>query len=176
MIKRLPFIVGSAIGDGVALAAAYFIALAIRDGVTFGHLLRQGTIVTDWSLCVMLVATAVSFAAFGLYKIEAYVYRPLLLRTLFKGATTALVLSAVTVYFVKSPYVNQSRFLLLGTFGLFVLFSAFLRLTIQARVYQRRVAEQKPIVLVVGRSARSELLTRRLSDLRGFSRWRRIDR
>ena len=102
-------------------------------------------------------------------------YRPLLLRTLVKGATTALVLSAITVYFVKSPYVNQSRFLLLGTFGLFFVFSAFLRLTIQARAYQRRVAEQKPVVLVVGQSARSELLTRRLSDLRGFSRWRRID-
>ncbi len=55
-----------------------------------------------------------------------------MLRTLFKGATTALVLSAITVYFVKSPYVNQSRFLLLGTFGLFFVFSAFLRLTIQA--------------------------------------------
>ena len=51
-------------------------------------------------------------------------HRPLLLRTLVKGAATALIVSAVTVYFVKSPYVNQSRFLLLGTFGLFVLFSA----------------------------------------------------
>lgn len=175
MIRRLSWIVGSAILDGAALATAYFIALAVRSDIVSGHYLSPGTNVIGWSLCVMLVATAVSFAAFGLYKTEVYVYGPLLLRTLFKGAATALVLSAVTVYFVKSPYVNQSRFLLLGTFGLFVLFSGFLRLTMQARAYQRRIAEQKPIVLVIGQSARSELLTRRLSDLRGFSRWRRID-
>jgi exopolysaccharide biosynthesis polyprenyl glycosylphosphotransferase len=156
--------------DGTALAAAYFIALAIRNGMPFPH----GIYVTDWSLCVVMAATAVSFAAFGLYTTEVYVHRPLLLRTLIKGAATALIVSAVTVYFVKSPYVNQSRFLLLSTFGLFILFSALLRLSIPARLYRRRVAEQKPIVLVVGQSARSEVLEGRLSNLCGFSRWKAV--
>ena len=87
---------------------------------------------------------------------------------------TSLVVSAVTAYFVKSPYINQSRFLLLGTFALFVAFSAALRLSLPARAYRRRVAEQRPVVLVVGQSPRAELLTRRLSDLCGFSRWRRV--
>jgi len=174
VIRRLPRIVGSAILDGTALAAAYFIALAIRDGMPSGQYLSQGTYVTDWSLGVMLVATALSFAAFGLYTAEVYVYRPLLLRTLVKGWASALIVSAVTVYFVKSPYINQSRFLLLATFGLFALFSAFLRLSIHARAYRRKVAEQKPIVLVVGQSARSEVLKSHLSDLRGFSRWKAI--
>ncbi len=83
---------------------------------------------------------------------------------------TALIVSAVTVYFVKSPYVNQSRFLLLGTFALFVALCSLLRLSLPARAYRRKVAEQRPVVLVVGQSARSELLKRRLSDLCGFSR------
>jgi len=176
VIRRLPCIAGSAALDGAALVAAYFIALAVRAGVTFGHLLPHGAYVTDWSLGVMLVATAVSFAAVGLYTTEVYVHRPLLLRTLVKGVATALIVSAVTVYFVKLPYVNQSRSLLLSTFGLFAAFSAILRLTIVSRLYQRRVAELRPIVLVVGRSARSEVLESRLSDLRGFSRWKEVVR
>lgn len=174
MTSRLRCIVASAIADGIALTAAYFIALAIRGDIGFGRYILRGTLGTDWSLCVMLVATVVSFTVFGLYTTEVYVYRPLLLRTLVKGAATALIVSAVTVYFVKSPYVNQSRFLLLSTFSLFVLFSAFLRLSIRARGYRRSVDEQKPIVLVVGQSARSEVLECRLSDLCGFSRWKAV--
>jgi exopolysaccharide biosynthesis polyprenyl glycosylphosphotransferase len=158
----------------MALTAAYFIAVALRSDTSFGRDLLRGTVVTDWSLCVMLVATAVSFTAFGLYTTEVYVHRPLLFHTLVKGVATALIVTAVTMYFVKSPYVNQSRFLLLGSFGLFALLSTLLRLSIGARVYQRKVAEQKPLVLVVGQSARSEVLKSRLNDLRGFSRWKTV--
>ena len=174
MTRRLPWIVASVVLDATALVAAYFIALAIRGGIASGHFFSPGAYVTDWSLCLMLVATAVSFAAFGLYTTEVYVHRPLLLRTLIKGTATALIVSAVTVYFVKSPYVNQSRFMLLSSFGLFGLFSACLRLSMRARLYRRRVVAQKPIVLVVGQSARSEVLTSRLSDLCGFSRWQAV--
>ena len=174
MIRRLPWIVASVVLDAAALVAAYFIALAIGGGIASGHFLSPGAYVTDWSLCVVLVATAVSFAAFGLYTTEVYVHRPLLVRTLIKGTATALIVSAVTVYFVKSPYINQSRFLLLSTFGLFVLFSAILRLWIRARLYRRRIVERKPIVLVVGQSARSDVLKTRLSDLCGFSRWQAV--
>jgi exopolysaccharide biosynthesis polyprenyl glycosylphosphotransferase len=122
----------------------------------------------------MLVATLLCFAAVGLYNTEVHVFRPLLVRTLAKGAAAAFIVSAVTVYLVKSPQIDQSRSLLLGSFGLFVLFSAFLRLSIQVRLYRRKVAAQKPIVLVVGQSARSEVLKSRLSDLCGFSRWKAI--
>jgi exopolysaccharide biosynthesis polyprenyl glycosylphosphotransferase len=166
--------VASVILDATAFVAAYFTAVAIRGGIASGHYLSPSAYVTDWSLCVMLVATVLCFAAVGLYDTEVHVFRPLLLRTLAKGAAAAFIVSAVTVYFVKSPYINQSRSLLLGTFGLFVLFSAFLRLSIQVRVYRRKVAAQKPIVLVVGQSARSEVLKSRLSYLRGFSRWTAI--
>ena len=172
MTRRLLSIIGPAALDGTSLAAAYFIALAVRDGTPIEHLLSKGPIVADWSLCVMLVATVACFAGFGLYKAECYVERPLLLRTLVKASMTSLVVSAVTAYFAKSPYINQSRFLLLGTFALFVAFSAAARLSLPARAYRRKVAEQRPVVLVVGQSPRAELLTRRLSDLCGFSRWR----
>ena len=149
-------------------------ALAIRDGTTFGHLLTRGTCVTDWSLAVMVVATVLSFAVFGLYASEVHVSRPLLLRTLVKGTATALIVSAVTVYFVKSPYVNQSRFLLLSTFALFVPLCSLLRLAVPARLYRQQIAELRPIAFVVGQSARSEVLKNRLSDLCGFSRWKAI--
>jgi exopolysaccharide biosynthesis polyprenyl glycosylphosphotransferase len=174
MNGRLSCLVRCAVLDVAALTGAYFVALVIRDGTTFGHLLSRGTCVTDWSLAVMLVATLLAFAAFGLYTREAHVSRPLLLRTLVKGAATALIVSAVTVYFVKSPFVNQSRFLLLSTFALFVPLCALLRLSVPARLYRRRVAEEKPLAFVVGRSARSDVLKSRLSDLSGFSRWKAI--
>ena len=73
MTRRLLSIIGSAALDGTSLAAAYFIALAMRDGTPIEHLLSKGPIVADWSLCVMLVATVVCFAGFGLYKTECYV-------------------------------------------------------------------------------------------------------
>ena len=165
----------SAALDGTALAAAYFVALAVRDGTPIEHLLSRGPVVADWSLLVMLVATAICFTGFGLYKIECYVERPLLLRTLGRASMASLVVSAVVAFFFRSPYINQSRFLLLGTFALFVVFSAVLRLSLLAKAYRRDVAGERPLVLVIGRSARAELLTRRLSDLCGFSRWRRID-
>ena len=67
MTSRLRCIVTSAIADGIALTAAYFVALAVRGNISFGPYLLHGTFVTDWSLGVMLAATAVSFAAVGLY-------------------------------------------------------------------------------------------------------------
>ena len=160
--------------DVGAVVAAYFAALAIRDGTTFGHLLSAGTCVTDWSLAVVVAATVSSFAVCGLYTPEAHVSRRLLLNTLVKGAAAALILSAVTVYFVKSPFVNQSRFLLLSTFSLFLPLCAGLRLAVPARLYRRWVGAKRPVVLIVGRSARSEVLRCRLTDLCGFSRWREV--
>ena len=166
--SRLRCTVGSAISDGCALAAAYFIALDLHGD------LSRSAFVGDWSLAVMLVAALASFAAFGLYATEVYVSRPLLLRAIVKGAATALIVSAVTVYFVKSPYLSQSRFLLLATFGLFCVMSAVLRLAVWARGYRGWVAGRRPVTLVVGRSARSEVLESRLTDLCGFSRWKEI--
>jgi len=173
--RRLLSIMGSAALDGTSLAAAYFVALAVRNGTPIRHLLSRGPIVADWSLVVMLVATVGCLAAFGLYKSECYVYRPLLLRTLVRASTAALVVSAVTGYFAHSPHIDESRFLLLGTFALFVVFCAALRLSLPAAAHRRWVTEQRPLALVIGQSPRAELLTRRLSDLPGFSRWRRID-
>jgi exopolysaccharide biosynthesis polyprenyl glycosylphosphotransferase len=174
VIARPQWIAASAVLDGIALAAAYFVVLAIHNGTTLGGYLSRGTFTPNWSLCVMLVATVLCFAAVGLYDAEVHVFRPLLLRTLAKGVVAAFIASAITVYLVKSPQINQSRSLLLGTFGLFVLLSAFLRLSIQVRLYRRKVVAQRPIVLVVGQSARSEVLKSRLSDLCGFSRWKAI--
>ena len=174
MVRRLPCIVSSAVVDGIALAAAYLIALAVRNGGNFGQRPPHGAFAPDWSLAVMVASVALCFAAVGLYTTEVYVYRPLLLRTLVKGVVAAFIVSAITVYFLKAPFVNQSRFLLLATFSLFLLLSAFLRLSIQARGYHRKVAEQKPIVFVVGQSARSEVLKSRLTDLGGFSRWKTV--
>ena len=174
MNGRLSCALRCAFLDFAALVAAYFGALAVRDGTTFGHLLSEGQCVTDWSLAVVVAATLLFFAGFGLYAPEAHVSRRLLLRTLVKGAASALILSAVTVYFIKSPQVDQSRFLLLSTFGLFLPLCVLLRMSIPARLYRQRVAELRPIVLLVGRSARSEVLKSRLNDLCGFSRWRAV--
>ena len=89
-----------------------------------------------------------------------------------RGPATAFIVSAVTVYFIKAPHINQSRSLLIGTFGLFVLFSAVLAAVhASPRVSAARSPAERPIVLVVGQSARSDVLKSHLSNLCGFSRW-----
>lgn len=176
MQGRLRCITIAAASDVLALGAAYFVALGIRNAKVLGRPFWSGSVDIDWAAGVMVLATLASFSAFGLYMSEAHVHRPLLLRSLGKAVATALIASSVTVYFVEATEVNQSRFMLLGSFGLFLLFVSFVRLSFNVRAYRRRMAGQKPITLVVGDSARSEVLKRRLSDLCGFTRWRSVVR
>ncbi len=154
--------------DFAALVLAYVVALDVSDGVSAASYVSLGT-----AFGALFVATLTSFAAFGLYAPEAHVYGPLLLRTLIKAAATALIISVVAVFFIDSPYLRESRLLLLVTFGLFTLFAAVLRVSI-VRMHRRRIIELKPTTLVVGQSARSEVLRSRLSDLCGFNRWKSV--
>jgi hypothetical protein len=174
MRSRLRSTLATATLDTLALGLAYCIALAIRNAVASGGPIPSGSIVLDWTFLIMLVVTMSSFMAFGLYSSEVHVHRPLLLRTLIKGVSAAFIISSVTVFFIKSTEVTQSRFLLIGTFGLFALLVTLLRLSINVRAYRRQVAEQKPIVLVIGQSPRSHVLECRLSHLWGFSRWKSV--
>lgn len=160
--------------DGAAFVAAYFVALTIRNAEWSASWFGSGVVRVDWSLGVSLAVALLSFLAFGLYEQEAYVFRPLLLRTLVKGVLVATVVSAAAVYLVKSSAVSQSRFMLLATFGLFAVFAAALRVGIYARAYAHRTARERPVTLIVGCSARGEVLSHRLSDLKGFTRWRHI--
>jgi exopolysaccharide biosynthesis polyprenyl glycosylphosphotransferase len=163
---------GTVLLDAGAFVAAYFCALAIRNADGLASWFGSGSITADWSLVVSLALVLLSFLAFGLYEQEVCVFRPLLLRTLVKGVLVATVLSAAAVYLVKSSEVNQSRFMLLATFAFFGIYTAALRLGVHARLYGRWTARERPVTLIVGRSARGEVLSRRLSHLKGFTRWR----
>jgi|GEM_PF-719362 len=161
--------------DAVVFVIAYLVVLLVRGADAFASYFQGGVLGVDWSLPLMLGVTLLCFFAFGLYEREVFVFRPLLLRTLFKATLVATVISAAAVYLVKSPYVSQSRFVVLGTFFLFLALDAFVRIGGFARLYGRWVNRERPVVLLVGHSARSEVLARRLADLKGFTRWRRSE-
>jgi len=170
--QRVGFALSAVFLDACAFVAAYFCALAIRNADGLAAWFDSGSIAVDWSVVVSLAVALLSFLAFGLYEQEVSVFRPLLLRTLVKGVLVATVLSAAAVYLVKSSAVSQSRFMLLATFAVFFVVAAALRLGVHARAYGRWALRERPVTLIVGRSARGEVLSQRLSHLKGFTRWR----
>ena len=66
------------------------------------------------SLTIMAAAALISLGVFGLYAPEAFVCRPLLLRALAKASVMALCVSVVLAYFLRFPYLDESRSLLVG--------------------------------------------------------------
>ncbi len=116
-----------------------------------------------------LAVTLLTFTAVGLYKYEVYVSRPLHLTTLFKGGVVALVIAASLTFFLREPFVTESRFVVFTMFALVFVLGAVVRIGVLDRVYRRAAAGRRATV-VVGRSLESGVLVSRLKELRGYNR------
>jgi exopolysaccharide biosynthesis polyprenyl glycosylphosphotransferase len=123
----------------------------------------------DWGLPLAVAAIVVTFTRLGLYKLEAYVARPLHLVTLLKGSVVALVVTAFFAFLFKSPLVGESRLTLSLTFALFFVASAVARIALLDRVYVADVRARRGGSIVIGASAGSSVTASRCGDLRGYA-------
>ena len=150
-------------------SASYQLAVVVFT--SFHHLeLRFFTDRFDWGLPLAVVAILVTFVWLGLYKLEAFVSRPLHLFTLLKGTLVALVITAFFVFTFKSPVVervaahrvHRLRRLLRGLGR---------RAHRAARQALRRptCARAAAASLVIGASADSSVIASRCRELRGFA-------
>jgi exopolysaccharide biosynthesis polyprenyl glycosylphosphotransferase len=111
----------------------------------------------------------VTFLAFGLYKMEVCVSRPLQLMLIAKGTLVALVVTAFLTFAIKSPLVTDSRLTIFVTFVLFFVLTSVIRLRFVDRVYQRDVLERRGPTVIVGWQGEGSVLVGRLRELRGFA-------
>jgi len=93
--------------DVLLAVAAYELALVVFSLIHHFEV-RLATESFDWGLPVALTAIVLTFLWLGLYKLEAYVSRPLHLMTLAKGAVIALVITAFFAFTFKAPFPTAS--------------------------------------------------------------------
>jgi len=170
-LRALVAVASLAIDVGAAWAA-YFLVLAMwaaAQGRDVSLSLQPG-----WSLPVLVVILVGTYFAMGLYKLEAYVSRPLHLWTIFKATAIALVLTAFVAFALHAQSEAYSRAVLFGSFLVLFVLVAVLRLgVIDARLVRGRLRALGE-TLVIGQSTETGLLATRLSELRGYSRLRLV--
>ncbi len=159
---------GSAVADLAALAGAYLGASVLHGVVLSTAGTSQAGIASEWSILIPVVALASVFYVSGLYELEAYVSRPLHLWMILKASLFALAISAISVYAIKADAFGQSRFVLLATFGLFLLFACVLRLVVFDSAFVVWMRQRGHVTFVLGESAAAQALADRLGQLRGF--------
>ncbi len=123
----------------------------------------------DWGLPLSLAAIVVTFLVLGLYKLEAYVSRPLHLAVLAKGTVVALVITAFFEFTFKMPFVSESRLTVFSTFLAFFVLDAAVRLLFVELVYEHDIRVRRGGTLVLGDGVDSSYVVARCRELRGFA-------
>ncbi len=127
---RMQFGWANAGSDAVAMVGSYLVADAVRAFVLSALNNSPAGLTLDWSVAVFVAAVASVFYVSGLYAPEAYVSRPLHLWTVLKAALAAFVVSALSIYLIRSDIFDESRLVLVLTFAVFVVFAGVLRLVV----------------------------------------------
>lgn len=154
--------------DMTVAALCYWFAVVVFGWVHHSQLtIWSGGM--DWSLLVAVVAVATAFLWLGLYKIEAYVSRPLHLLTLAKGSLVALVVTAFVAFSIKAPIVVDSRLTVFTAFAAFLVADCSLRLLLLDRLYKSDVRRRRGGTLIIGEGSDVSHIVRRCQELRGFT-------
>ncbi|MBE3033488.1 MAG: exopolysaccharide biosynthesis polyprenyl glycosylphosphotransferase [Actinobacteria bacterium] len=154
--------------DVLLAVAAYELALVVFS-LIHHYEVRLATESLDWGLPVGVIAIVLTFLWLGLYKLEAYVSRPLHLMTLAKGALVALVITAFFAFTFKAPLVTDSRLTVFTTFAIFFVLAAVVRIGLLDRVYVDDARSRRGGSLVIGAAADSSVVASRCRELRGFA-------
>jgi len=154
--------------DVLLAVAAYELALVVFS-VIHHYELRLATETFDWGLPVGVIAIVLTFLWLGLYKLEAYVSRPLHLTTLAKGALVALVITAFFAFTFKAPLVTESRLTVFTTFAVFFVLAAVVRIGLLDRLYVADARGRRGGTLVIGAAADSSVVASRCRELRGIA-------
>ena len=158
----------SLVTDALLALGSYQLAVVVFT--SFHHLeLRFFTESFEWGMPLAVVAILATFVWLGLYKLEAYVSRPLHLFTLLKGTLIALVITAFFAFAFKSPVVSESRLTVFTAFAVFYAASAVVRIAPLDRLYVADVRDRRGGSIVIGASADSSVIASRCRDLRGYA-------
>ncbi len=153
-----------------ALLAFTCYGLALMVFSSYHHLaFRPTTERFPWGLPLAVAVVLLTFSGFGLYKLEAYVSRPLHLLTLFKACLVALVVTAFITFVFKSPLVGESRLTVFCAFAVFLVADALVRLAALDKLYIRDVRGRRGGSIMVGVAAESSVVASRCRELRGFA-------
>jgi exopolysaccharide biosynthesis polyprenyl glycosylphosphotransferase len=152
------------------MVVSYLAADAVRAFALSAIGMSPARFSVDWSIGIFVVVTVAVFYAMGLYEPEAFVSRPLHLWTLLKASLVAFLVSALSIYIIRSTAFDESRVVFLLTFATFVLLACVIRLGILDGFCGAWVRDRRPISLLVGDSDISLALSERLGQLRGFDR------
>jgi exopolysaccharide biosynthesis polyprenyl glycosylphosphotransferase len=154
--------------DLLLFVASYELALV---AFTWFHhyVMRFTTGSFDWGMPVGLCAVVATFLWLGLYKLEAYVSRPLHLVTIAKGTLIALVVTAFFAFAFKAPLVSESRLTVFTAFSLFFFLDAVARGWVLDRLYKADVLSRRGGTIVIGFGAADSVVASRCRELRGFA-------
>jgi exopolysaccharide biosynthesis polyprenyl glycosylphosphotransferase len=157
------------LGVDVALALLSYEVAFVVFGLFHHYEIRLTATSFDWGIPVAVIAIVGTFLWLGLYKLEAYVSRPLHLATLAKGTLVALVITAFLAFTFRAPIVLDSRLTIFTAFVVFFLLDAVVRVGLLDRLYRADVKVRQGGTLVVGASADSSVVVSRCRELRGYA-------
>jgi exopolysaccharide biosynthesis polyprenyl glycosylphosphotransferase len=153
--------------DCTLAVVAYLLAITLRSEAILDRAFGPVALGMDWSMLLVLVVAFVVFYLFGLYEPEIVVSRPLHLWTLVRANAIAFLIAAGLIYLARLPVGFQSRFIVVGTFVIFFVLAATVRVVVGSLLRRYRLDSLGARALVVGRPQRTESLQERLRDLRG---------
>ena len=159
----------------IAIALASYEAALIVFSWFHDYSVNLTTHSFDWGLIVALAAIVGCFLYCGLYKLEAWVSRPLHVVILFKGTLIAVLITAFFAFAFKAPLISDSRLTVFTTFSLFFMLDAWVRVGLLDRLYRRDVRERPGATVVIGWSSDGGILVSRLKELRGFGQVRTLE-
>ena len=154
--------------DVIVMLVAYELALVIFSWF-HDSTFHFATDRFDWGVPLSLAAIVVTFVFLGLYKLEAYVSRPLHLSVLAKGTVVALVITAFFEFTFKMPFVSESRLTVFSSFLAFFVLDAAARLLLVEIVYENDVRSRLGGTLVMGDGVDTSYVVARCRELRGFA-------
>jgi len=157
------------VADVLIALASYAVALVVYSSFHESRFALT-TQAFDWGLIVALVAIIAAFLYTGLYKLEAWVARPLHVLTILKATLIALMLTAFLSFMFKAPLFTSSRLTVFSAFAAFFVLDAWVRVGLLDRIYRRDVSERPGATIVIGFDAERSILVSRLKELRGYGR------
>jgi len=160
--------VTSLVADVAVALVCYELAIIIFNW--FHHYeLRFMTDSFDWGLPFGVLALVGTYLWMGLYKLEAYVSRPLHLLAVARGTVVAMVITAFVAFAFKAPIVTESRLTLFTIFTIFFVVDAAVRLWLLDDLYKADVRARHGGTVVIGDGADTSHIVGRCRELRGFA-------
>lgn len=171
---RVGLLVRSLFVDAAMCVLAHLAALSVFSWYhDFGFLDAFTTF--GWSLVLSTILVVVIYTGLGLYKMEAYVSRPLHVLLILRAVVLATIIAAFLSFVLKSSLLIDSRLVIFTSFTLFVLLDAALRICWLDRLYQADARRRPGSTLVIAWGSTGMHLAARCHELRGFAQVNRLE-